>query len=106
MSYGDKGFYREHHIRCTPKGKNVSDQQKRKSSIMSSVRIIVEWGFGKVKNVCPLLNSYKYLQLQKLDVNMILKVVVLLTNIHTIINGSNQNTYFNTNVPTLERYFA
>jgi len=73
---------------------------------MSSVRIIVEWGFGKVKNVCPLLNSYKYLQLQKLDVNMILKVVVLLTNIHTIINGSNQNTYFNTNVPTLERYFA
>jgi hypothetical protein len=105
-TYTDKGFYRERCVRCTPKGRNVSDEQKRKNAIMSSGRISVEWGFGKVYHVCPLLNNHKYLQLQKLDVNMILKVAVLLTNDHTILKGANHNTYFNTNVPfTLERYF-
>lgn len=103
--YCDKGYKNLSHIRCAHHGKNKTDEQKHDNKIMASGRTPVEWGFGKMYQLCPLLKKKDYLKIQKVNVDIIVKVAMLLTNIDVFINGSIVSTFFDTTRFTLEQYF-
>ena len=74
---------------------------------MRSLRVTVEWGFGKVIQIFAFLDYFK--KNQKLlwqQVSRMYKVAVLLTNCHTCLYGGNNSQYFNINPPQLEEYLA
>ena len=73
---------------------------------MSSERIGVEWGFGKVYSRCPILRKSEMMKLQAQDVAKLVRVCVLITNAHTCLRGSQSSLYFDCIPPTIEKYFA
>jgi hypothetical protein len=74
--------------------------------VMSSERIGIEWGFGKVYARCPILRKPHVMKLQARDVAKLVRVCVLLSNAHTCINGSQSSLYFNCKPPPLNVYFG
>ena len=103
--YCDKGYKNMTHIRCAHHGIIVTALQKRHNRIMQSGRIPVEWGFGRMYALCPLLRKKIYLKIQAVDVDTIVKVAMLLTNINVCMQGSQVSEYFDTTRFTLEQYF-
>ena len=105
-TYTDKGYVAASHTRCSHRAADAWDRHF--DTIMSTARVAVEWGFGKIQHRCSLLVKSYYLKVMSVDVERLTRCAVLFTNSHTCLHhlGSNTGVFFNCLPPTLEQYFA
>jgi len=73
---------------------------------ISSLRIAVEWSFGEVEMKYPLVvDHYRCKVLDTMPAAM-LRVSVILQNIHRCLEGCNANSYFETDRISLKSYLV
>ena len=103
--YGDPGYSNSKFITVGYKNHNtLTNKQKLFNKNMSSLRVSVEYGFGKILQLFA-FNDYKKgnkLLLSPLKKQYI--VSALFTNCHTCLRGSQVSDYFEINPPSLEEY--
>jgi len=103
--YGDPGYANSKFIAIGyKKYNNLSNKQKLFNKNMSSLRVSVEYGFGKILQLFG-FNDFKKnnkILLQPLKKQYV--VSALLVNCHTCLRGSQVATYFNLIPPSLEEY--
>lgn len=104
-AYGDAAYPILSHVDRGFRGANLTDAQKAYNTALSSVRITVEWQFGKVVNVFPFVDFRKAMKLRLNPIGNLYIVAALLTNAHTTLYGCETSTYFGMMPPTLEQYF-
>lgn len=80
---------------------NPSAQQLECNQIISSLRISVECGFGKISQ---LFASTKFAENQKLSLQLLGKVSVLLANCHSCVDRLNVPSNFKVDSPRLQTY--
>ena len=101
--YGDPAYPLRQGLICPYKG-DTSPQQQNFNSAMSTVRICVEWVFGKITNLWPYIDDKKNQTLYKQPVAKQYLVCAFLTNVHTCLYGSQTGKFFDLQPPTLEQY--
>merc|ERR1711939_177753 len=69
-----------------------------------SLRVSVEWGFGKIFGLFQYLNHEENLRLFLQPVGLYYPVANILANCHTILYGSQTSDYFDVPRPGLEDY--
>ena len=70
-----------------------------------AVCIAIEWSFGKIKTIFPLLQHINTQCILLYKVGLWHHVSVLLTNAHSCCYGNQTSTYFNLRPLDLEAYF-
>ncbi len=107
-SYSDKGYIQKSHglvaHRHCRHGIGLPELVIE-NTIMSSIRIGVEWKFNDICQKCSFMDNYK---LQKIQLSQVAKLYwasALLANCSTCLNHSNSSTYFECRPPSLEEYF-
>lgn len=73
---------------------------------MSSARVAVEWGFGKIKVNWAYLDFKKGMKPYQCDIQKFWPVAQILTNCHTCLYGSQTSNYFDVLPPRLEVYLC
>ena len=73
---------------------------------MSKVRTSVEWVFGETLSYFSFLDFRKNLKIELSAVGKMYCVCTLLTNAHTCPYYSMTSSFFNVDLPTLEKYFV
>jgi hypothetical protein len=101
--YTDKGLTPDTHVTCAARGP-LAPGQEQNNWRMARVRVTNEWGFAKVYERCPFIKRVQLLKLKKVNVAMLIRNAVLLTNMHTCIHGSNASLYSNVAAPSLASY--
>lgn len=102
--YGDPAYPLTPYIIPPFKGAVLSANQARFNKRMSSVRICVEWGFGKLLNLFAFLDYKKTHKLYLQPIGKYYKVAALLANCHTCLYGSETGSFFGLNPPSLQEY--
>lgn len=105
--YGDSGFPTKSTI-VSPYRDPLPDE-KAFNLQMSQVRVCVEWMFGRILALFPLLTHWEILRINQSPVAAYYRTAVLLTNFRTILDGRNEVTdqFFGVSpLPTLEEYVA
>lgn len=74
--------------------------------VMSTVRILVEWGFGRVLALWPYFSFTPGQQLGRVPVAKMYVTAVLLTNAHCCLYGNQTSEAFGLSPPSLEDYFG
>ena len=85
---------------------NMTGAEARFNRDMSSVRITVEWGFGKIKGNWAYLDFERGMKPYLNDLQRMWPVAQILTNCHTCLYGSQTGNYFGVMPPSLEQYIA
>jgi hypothetical protein len=105
MIYGDPAYSTSDRILTPFKGARLTAEQQTWIATMSKVRVSVEWGFGIVKRLFAFIDWSKQQKLMLSPISVLFKVAVLLTNVHTCINGRNQiSDFFDMQAPSLDEY--
>lgn len=105
--YGDEGYTYSEHIAVPFRTAYMTDERRTFNERMSAVRISVEWGFMRVKQLFAFLAFVPPQRMYSSPVAKYYRVAVLLTNLITCMNGSCQTSlYFNCPPPTLEEYMS
>ena len=104
--YGDAAYSITSHISRGYRGANVTVAQREWNRQMSSARICVEWGFGKVVKQFAFIDHAADLKLFLQQIGKVYMVAVLCTSAHTCCYGSQTGEYFGVQAPTLEEYFS
>lgn len=103
--YGDRGYCIEPGlIPPFPRASSMSAREKIFNSRMSSVRVSVEWTFGKIKSLFPFLDVAHKLRIGSMPLGSHYLIATLLTNCHSCLYGSESAQYFNCPAPELEYY--
>ena len=84
----------------------ITGEEAHFNKRMSSVRIAVEWGFGKIKNNFAYLDFEKGMKPFLNDLQKYWPVAQILTNCHTCLYGSQTGRYFDLMPPSVERYLS
>lgn len=108
LIYGDQG-YSLRELLITPFSQHqIAGHPERQhfNNVMSSLRVSVEWGFGKILQEFSFLDLKKNQKLLLQELSTMYHVAVLLLNCHTCLYGSQQSTYFNIVPPHLEQYLG
>ena len=82
----------------------VQPWQTSQNSIMSRIRIAVEWSFGKIITQNAFLDFWKNQKIQMSPLAKYYHVATLLTNMHTCLYGAEHCNYFEILPPTLDEY--
>lgn len=83
---------------------NLTPQQISFNTLMSSLRIAVEWSFGDVINLWKYLDYAAQLKVAHQPVGTFYRVAVFLTNCYTSLHRNRTSYYFNCSPPSLEEY--
>jgi len=86
--------------------RNITPEELEWNRRMCAVRISVEWGFAKIKNLFRMLNHKKNLKALMSPVAVYFFVGLHLTNIHSCLYGSEVASYFGVPPDKLEDYLA
>jgi hypothetical protein len=105
ISYKDKAYVNESHGIAAHRGVNLTYDQRKENYIMSKVRIVVEWGFGKVVNTVGYVHHWQTQRIRTSAVGKEYFAAVLLTNCNTCLYGSQSALHFGIVPPTLGEYF-
>ena len=104
--YGDPAYGLSRNIVSPFRGHGLGLRERAFNRDMSSVRVSVEWSFGK------LVQYYAYLDLKK-NQKILLQPIgkyylvgAILTNCHTCLYGSVTTTFFGVKPPSLETYLS
>ena len=74
ISYTDKGFKNDTHIRAAAHGPAyVSPKRFMDNFIMSKARVTVEWDIGKISEKFPFMTAVRLMKLQQVDVHVMLE---------------------------------
>lgn len=84
--------------------RGLTEEEKAQNAQMSSFRIAVEHGFGKVVNLWAFIAFRNGLKIGLSPVGSYYSLSVLLTNIHTCLRGSQVTSQFNISPPSVEEY--
>ncbi|GAU87165.1 hypothetical protein RvY_00057 [Ramazzottius varieornatus] len=101
--YGDQA-YKSTPQAVGPVRYNASPLETACNAAMKTLRISVEWGFGKIGNLFAYDNYPEDLKLGLQPLGMYFRVAALLTNCHTCLNGSQTPNYFAVVPPTLTEH--
>ena len=71
---------------------------------MSSLRISVEWSFGKVATLFAFGNYRQNVKVRLQPAGAYYLVATIFTNCHTCLYGSQTNDFFGSSPPQLEEY--
>jgi hypothetical protein len=104
--YGDPAYGLSTHCLSPFQGNNVTAEQMRFNTAMSSCREAVEWGFGELTSLFPYLDFSKNLKALLQPVGLYYLIGILLCNAHTCLHVPKIPRYFNCHPPTLEEYFS
>lgn len=103
--YGDTAYGTQAHCQTCFKGSMLTPVQEEFNTIMSKLRICVEWGFAKIVNLWAFIGYKRNLKVYLQPVGEYYMVAALLTNAHTCKYGSQTADYFGAKPPTLQEYF-
>ena len=73
---------------------------------MSSERVTVEWGFGKIAALWPWVDYRKNMKVLLQPVGMFLRVANVLTTMHTCMYGSEVSNHFGMDPPSLSAFMS
>lgn len=106
---GDKAYPRSE-IMITPRRTHTerinTPENREFNTKLSRGRIAAEWAFQKVLSLWQALLLDEAYKKDLMPINKYYRCAVLLTNIHTIYNGSQVSTSFEVAPPTLNEYFT
>lgn len=102
--YDDQGYSLRELLLRSFTQREIANNPVRQNfnNVLSSLRISVEWGFGKILQEFAFLDFKKNQKLQ--EVGSMHIVGKLLTNCHTCLYGSQTSAYFAIEPPTLETF--
>ncbi|GAV09950.1 hypothetical protein RvY_19429 [Ramazzottius varieornatus] len=101
--YGDQAYKSTPQV-IGPIRFNASPLELACNAAMKTLRVSVEWGFGKIGTLFAFNNYPEDLKLGVQPLGMYFKVSTLLTNCHTCLNGSQTSNHFSVEPPTLLQY--
>lgn len=105
--YGDEGYTYGEHIAVPFRTAHMTNERRVLNERMSAVRITVEWGFMRIKQLFAFLAFVPPQRVYSSPVSKFYRVAVLLTNMITCMNGSCEvSAYFNCAPPTLDEYMS
>ena len=104
--YGDPAYGLSRNILSPFRSANLSSQEKEFNKAMSSVRVTVEWTFGKIVQYFAFLDFKKNQKILLQPVCKYYIVGALLTNCHTCLYGSTTSDFFGVQPPSLETYLS
>ena len=102
--YGDPAYGISRTILAPYRGSRLTPQQQAFNTAMSSVRMSVEWTFGKILTYFSYLDFKKSNKILLQPIGKYYLVAALLTNCHTCLYGSQTSTFFGVEPPSLETY--
>lgn len=102
--YGDPAYPIRSHLIAPFRGAQLSPAQQQFNKDMSSVRISVEWGYGKIVQYFAFMDFSKNLKVLLQPVGKLYCVSALLANCHTCLYGSLTGSFFGVDPPKLEEY--
>lgn len=102
--YGDPAYGLSRNILSPYRGMNLSPQENDFNKAMSSVRVSVEWTFGKLVQYFAFLDFKKNQKILLQPIGKYYLVGAILTNCHTCLYGSTTTTFFGIQPPSLETY--
>ena len=104
--YGDPAYGLSRKIVPPFRGHGLSDEEKAFNRDMSSVRVSVEWIFGKLVQYFAFLDWKKNQKILLQPIGKYYLVGAILTNCHTCFHGSVMTTFFGVQPPSLETYLS
>jgi DDE superfamily endonuclease len=99
-SYATIGCYRK------PRGRQLTESQRQFNGEMSSTRVSVEHGFGRIQNLWQSQGFHLTKRMGSTPVAAYYLAAVLLTNLMTCLRGHQISIKFNCKPPSLDEYFA
>ena len=103
--YGDPAYPLRPQLMAPFRGNNLNDQQNQWNSMMSTVRVSVEWVFNDIVNYFKFIDFHKNLKLQLSAVGKMYIVCVLLQNARSCFYGSITSDFFDCDPPNIQNYF-
>jgi hypothetical protein len=105
-AYADQGYSPRANLQVPYKGTQLLPYQRHFNVAMSSTRIAVEWGFGRVSSLWSFTSSSRMMCSLKSPTGSYFKVAVLLTNLRTSLHEGNQisDRFENFKPPTVREY--
>ena len=104
--YGDPAYGLSRNILSPYRGMNLSSQENNFNKAMSSVRVSVEWTYGKLVQYFAYLDFKKNQKILLQPIGKYYLVGAILTNCHTCFYGSTTTTFFGVQPPSLETYLS
>ena len=104
--YGDPAYGVTQNILSPFRGQQLAHHKKEFTKTMSSLRVSVEWSFGKIIQQFAFLDFRKNLKILLQPVGKYYTVGALLTNCHTCLYGSQTSNFFDLSPPALEIYLS
>lgn len=105
--YGDPGYANQKFIKSGFRNSAfhpLTEQQREFNRDMSSLRVSVEYGFGKIIQQFAFVDFKKNQKLYMQHIKEQYIVAAILTNCHTCLRGSQVSRKFSCNPPDLESY--
>ena len=102
--YGDPAYPLRPHLLAPFRGAALTDEEEQFNKRMSSVRVTVEWLFGKILSNFAFVDYKKNQKLYLQPVGKYYDVAALLTNCHTCLYGSEVGEFFGLQPPSLHEY--
>jgi hypothetical protein len=102
--YADLAFPLSPHLQKPIGGAVLDDLELEFNTLMSSLRISIEWSFEKVTNLFKALNFVVVQRSLEIPVAKWYQVATLLSNCHTCLYSSQTSDYFDVTPPSLEEY--
>jgi len=105
--YCDAGYHLSDHLVAAFRQTlgAMAPNKRALNRVMSTVRIAVEWGFGRVANLFGALEYKTTKQMLGTPVALIYRACTILANAHCCLYGNQTSSHFNLRPPTLEEYF-
>jgi hypothetical protein len=104
--YGDSAYPLSHLIQVPFKSSAITEEEEEFNLRMSKLRVSVEWCFGKVLSLFPFVDFKKSQKIFLQPVGKYYPIAVLLTNMHTCVEGSLTGRFFCLSPPSLQEYIA
>ena len=104
--YGNPAYGLTRNILAPFRGVRLTDDQQEFNSRMSKLRVLVEWGFGKICQLFAFLDFKKNLNILLQPIGKYYLVAAVLANCHTCLYGSQTSTFFGLDPPELEDYLS
>ena len=104
--YGDPAYGLSRNILSPYRGMNLSSQENDFNKAMSSVRVSVEWTYGKLVQYFAYLDFKKNQKILLQPIGKYYLVGAILTNCHTCLYGSTTTTFFGVQPASLETYLS
>ena len=104
--FGDCGYTNHAAVMVPhPKSNAMTAEEKTFNKKMSKVRVSIEWGFGRSRQLLPFVDYEHELKLNNMPVGTHYFCATLLTNCYNCLYGSTAAKSFRCPAPDLRSYF-